>query len=75
MLKRRTNRRYRIIIWRRCKAKIQDCRNNVSGKILHFVEVMEGNIKLQDKVNLTVDNLRRDAIKKIILPLIYYMKL
>jgi len=46
------------------KAKIQDCRNNVSGKILHFVEVMEGNIKLQDKVNLTVDNLRRDAIKK-----------
>ena len=45
-------------------AKIQDCKNNISGKILHFVEILDGNIKLYDTVNLAVDKARRNAIKK-----------
>ncbi|BDR66667.1 alanine--tRNA ligase [Clostridium tetani] len=53
-----------ILAGKNVKVKIQDCRNNISGKILHFVEILEGSIKLQDTVNLTVDRLRRDAIRK-----------
>ncbi|BDR63949.1 alanine--tRNA ligase [Clostridium tetani] len=53
-----------ILAGKNVKVKIQDCRNNISGKILHFVEMLEGSIKLQDTVNLTVDRLRRDAIRK-----------
>lgn len=53
-----------ILSGKNFKAKVQDCRNNVSGKLLHFIEVTEGNIKLHDTVKLTVDSFRRDAIKK-----------
>ncbi|WP_282804517.1 alanine--tRNA ligase [Clostridium tetani] len=53
-----------ILAGKNVKAKIQDCRNNISGKVLHFVQILEGSIKLQDTVNLTVDSLRRDAIRK-----------
>lgn len=53
-----------ILTGKNANGKIQDCRNNVSGKILHFVEILEGSIKLQDVVKLSVNVSRRDAIKK-----------
>ncbi|ABK62120.1 MULTISPECIES: alanine--tRNA ligase [Clostridium] len=45
-------------------AKVQDCKNNIGGKIVHFVEVTEGSIKLEDEVLLEVDRKRRENIGK-----------
>ena len=46
------------------KAKIVDTKKNIGGKIVHFVEVLSGELKVGDKVTLEVDKARRESIKK-----------
>jgi alanyl-tRNA synthetase len=46
------------------KAKVVDTKKNIGGKIIHFVEVLSGELKLGDKVTLEVDKARRESIKK-----------
>ena len=46
------------------KAKVVDTKKNIGGKIIHFVEVLSGELKVGDKVTLEVDKARRESIKK-----------
>jgi len=46
------------------KAKVVDTKKNIGGKIIHFVEVISGELKLYDKVTLEVCKTRRENIKK-----------
>ena len=46
------------------KANVIDTKKNIGGKILHFVEVLNGELKVNDKVTLEVDKERRQEIKK-----------
>ncbi len=44
------------------KAIVTDCKKNIAGKVIHFIEVREGNIKVNDKITLKVDEIRRQNI-------------
>ncbi|MBP2031562.1 alanyl-tRNA synthetase [Clostridium algifaecis] len=46
------------------KAEVLDCKNNVAGKIMHFVRVISGEISLNDTVDLIVNEDRRNDIRK-----------
>lgn len=46
------------------KGIVVDCKNNVAGKTLHFVEVTSGSFNLEDTVLLKVDKNRRDDIRR-----------
>lgn len=46
------------------KGNVVDTKKNIGGKIIHFVEVLSGELKVGDKVTLEVDRTRRDSIKK-----------
>ena len=46
------------------KAKVVDTKKNIGGKIVHFVEVLSGELKVNDKVTIEVDKARRESIKK-----------
>jgi alanyl-tRNA synthetase len=46
------------------KAEVLDCKKNISGKILHFVEVVEGKIEAHSSVTIKVDEVRRNNIRK-----------
>lgn len=46
------------------KAKVVDTKKNIGGKIVHFVEVLSGEVKVNDSVTLEVDKERRERIKK-----------
>ncbi|AYD40124.1 alanine--tRNA ligase [Clostridium fermenticellae] len=46
------------------KGRVVDCKNNISGKILHFIKVEKGSVKLNDNVNLAVDEERRNKIRR-----------
>jgi alanyl-tRNA synthetase len=46
------------------KAKVVDTKKNIGGKIVHFVEVLSGELKVGDTVTLEVDKTRRENIKK-----------
>jgi len=46
------------------KANVVDTKKNIGGKIIHFVEVLSGELKVGDKVTLEVDKARRESIKK-----------
>lgn len=46
------------------KAKVVDTKKNIGGKIVHFVEVLSGELKVNDKVTIEVDKTRRESIKK-----------
>ena len=46
------------------KAKVVDTKKNIGGKIVHFVEVLSGEVKVNDVVTLEVDKERRERIKK-----------
>lgn len=46
------------------RAKVVDTKKNIGGKIVHFVEVLSGELKTGDKVTLEVDKARRENIKK-----------
>ncbi|GAA0722099.1 alanine--tRNA ligase [Clostridium malenominatum] len=53
-----------FIIGKEGKAEVLDCKNNLAGKTLHFVKVIEGKIEKGEEVKLVVDGLRRDSIRK-----------
>ncbi|WP_297424572.1 alanine--tRNA ligase [Clostridium sp.] len=46
------------------KANVLDTKKNIGGKIVHFVEVLSGELKVGDKVTIEVDKTRRENIKK-----------
>ena len=46
------------------KANVVDTKKNIGGKIVHFVEVVSGELKVNDSVTLAVDKDRRESIKK-----------
>ena len=46
------------------KAKVVDTKKNIGGKIVHFVEVLSGEVNVNDTVTLAVDKERRERIKK-----------
>lgn len=46
------------------ECEVMDCKKNVSGKIMHFVRVIEGSLNKGDKVSLQVNNIRRNNICK-----------
>ncbi|MGG7164403.1 alanine--tRNA ligase [Clostridium ihumii] len=53
-----------IICNEKFKAEVYDCKKNAGGKTLHFVNVVEGSINIDDKVKLSVDEIRRNRICK-----------
>ncbi|OOM80358.1 alanine--tRNA ligase [Clostridium sp. BL-8] len=53
-----------VIFNDRFKAKVVDTKKNIGGKIVHFVEVLSGELKVGEKVTLEVDKARRESIKK-----------
>ncbi|MBV4429863.1 alanine--tRNA ligase [Clostridium tyrobutyricum] len=46
------------------KAEVLNCKNNVAGKILHFVKIIHGKVNVDDTVSLSVDEIRRNNIRK-----------
>ncbi|WP_234121058.1 alanine--tRNA ligase [Clostridium hydrogenum] len=52
------------IIAQNGEAKVVDCKKNISGKVIHFVEVTKGSIAKGEKVTLEVDAARRKNIAK-----------
>ncbi|HEY5560517.1 MAG TPA: alanine--tRNA ligase [Clostridiaceae bacterium] len=46
------------------KAEVFACRKNISGKILHFVKILQGQTSIEDEVTLSVDIKRRSNICK-----------
>ncbi len=46
------------------KAEVIDCKKNVAGKILHFVKVINGTVSIDEEINLSVDENRRNNIKR-----------
>ncbi|NMF04993.1 alanine--tRNA ligase [Clostridium beijerinckii] len=46
------------------KANVLDTKKNIGGKIVHFVEVVSGELKVGDTVTIEVDKVRRENIKK-----------
>lgn len=46
------------------KAKVVDCKKNVGGKFIHYVEIVDGTIEKNQNVVLTVNKDRRDSICK-----------
>ncbi|MGL5649865.1 MAG: alanine--tRNA ligase [Clostridium sp.] len=46
------------------KLAVYDTKNNVGGKIIHYVKVVEGEVRVSDKAILKVDLLRRKNICK-----------
>ncbi|MCM0648770.1 alanine--tRNA ligase [Clostridium swellfunianum] len=46
------------------KAEVLDCKKNILGKTLHFVNIIEGSVELNSNVTLKVDEARRNSIRK-----------
>lgn len=46
------------------KGEILDTKKNIGGKIVHFVEVISGELRVGEKVTLEVDGTRRENIKR-----------
>ncbi|MDO4534807.1 MAG: alanine--tRNA ligase [Clostridium perfringens] len=46
------------------KAKVVNCKKNVGGKFIHYVEIVDGIIENNQDVILTVDKNRRSSISK-----------
>jgi alanyl-tRNA synthetase len=46
------------------RAQVVDTKKNIGGKIVHFVEVLSGELKTGDKVTIEVDKERRENIKR-----------
>jgi alanyl-tRNA synthetase len=46
------------------KAEVLDCKKSIAGKVLHFVNVLEGTIDVDTTVTFEVDEVRRNNIRK-----------
>ncbi|ERI90336.1 alanine--tRNA ligase [Clostridiales bacterium oral taxon 876 str. F0540] len=53
-----------IVSSEKFKGEVFDCKKNVSGKILHFVKVIEGEVAQNESIMLTVSEDRRNNIRK-----------
>ncbi|WP_291632809.1 alanine--tRNA ligase [Clostridium sp.] len=53
-----------IIFNNNFKAEVYDCQKNASGKVVHFVKVLEGTVKIDELLTLAVDEDRRTEICK-----------
>lgn len=53
-----------IITGKHGEAKVVDCKKNISGKTIQFVEVTNGYIEKDEEVTLKVDEARRNNIAK-----------
>ena len=45
------------------KAIVKDVKKSINGQFLHHIEVINGTIKLNDNVNLEIDQVKRNKIK------------
>lgn len=46
------------------KAIVTDCKKNISGKIIHLINVIQGKLNIDDHVILSVNEERRNKIRK-----------
>ena len=46
------------------KAEVYDCQKNASGKVVHFVKILEGSLQTDELVTLKVDEVRRSEVCK-----------
>lgn len=46
------------------QGRVLDCKKNVGGKILHFVEIISGELNENDSITLSVDEERRNNIRR-----------
>jgi alanyl-tRNA synthetase len=46
------------------KAEVYDCQKNASGKVVHFVKVLEGTLQTDELITLKVDEDRRSEVCK-----------
>lgn len=46
------------------EALVEDCRKNIGGKTVHFIEVTKGTLNIEEIVTLKVDKVRREKISK-----------
>jgi len=46
------------------EAKVEDCKKNIGGKIVHFIEVTKGSLNIEEIVTLKVDKIRREKISR-----------
>ncbi|AAK79644.1 alanyl-tRNA synthetase [Clostridium acetobutylicum] len=53
-----------IIFGKNGEAKVVDCKNNISGKIIHIVQVVKGSIEKNENVTLEVNYKKRKDICK-----------
>ncbi len=53
-----------IIFNENLKGEVLDCKKNLSGKVLHFIKVISGSVNLEDTIELSVDQNRRNSIRK-----------
>ncbi|MBK5239927.1 alanine--tRNA ligase [Clostridium sp.] len=53
-----------IIFNENFKAEVYDCQKNASGKVVHFIKMMEGSLKQDELVTLVVDKDKRSAVCK-----------
>ncbi|SMC21490.1 alanyl-tRNA synthetase [Clostridium acidisoli DSM 12555] len=53
-----------IFVSENCEGIVTNCKKNISGKIMHFVEVKTGTLKNNNKIKLVVNNDRRQSISK-----------
>ena len=52
------------IVTENAKVAVFDTKKNVGGKVIHYVKVLEGTIKKDEEVKLTVEKNRRNSICK-----------
>ncbi|SHH40127.1 alanyl-tRNA synthetase [Clostridium collagenovorans DSM 3089] len=53
-----------VIEGKNFKATVLDCKKNMGGKIIHFVEVIEGKVQENEEITLVVNNERRNDVCK-----------
>lgn len=53
-----------IIEGNNLKIAVFDTKKNVGGKVIHYVKVLEGTVKVNDDITMKVDEVRRKAICK-----------
>lgn len=53
-----------VIEGKNFKATVLDCKKNMGGKIIHFVEVIEGKVQEDEEITLVVNNERRNDVCK-----------
>ncbi|WP_411678694.1 alanine--tRNA ligase [Clostridium thailandense] len=46
------------------KAEVLDCKKNLAGKVLHFVKVISGSVKVNEEITLKVNEQRRNNIRR-----------